>query len=98
MPFDRGVGCLPGYYRYSNVQAKDRLHQTEKPLQLIEDLLEIIPKGSLVLDPFMGSGTTAVACVRTGRNYIGFEIGKEYHAVAEKRVAEAVNELLEEVL
>ena len=98
MPFDRGVGCLPGYYRYSNVQAKDRLHQTEKPLQLIEDLLEIIPRGSLVLDPFMGSGTTAVACVRTGRNYIGFEIGKEYHAVAEKRVAEAVNELLEEVL
>lgn len=87
MPFDRGVGCLPGYYRYPNVASKDRQHQTEKPLQLIEDLLEIVPKGATVLDPFMGSGTTAVACVRTGRNYIGFELGKEYHEIALQRIA-----------
>lgn len=98
MPFDRGVGCLPGYYRYSNVQSKDRVHQTEKPLKLIEDLLEIIPKGATVLDPFMGSGTTAVACLRTGRNYIGFEIGDEYHEIAQRRIAEAVDALLEEVV
>lgn len=87
MPFDRGVGCLPGYYRYPNVASKDRQHQTEKPLQLIEDLLEIVPKGATVLDPFIGSGTTAVACVRTGRNYIGFELGKEYHEIALQRIA-----------
>ena len=92
MPFDRGVGCLPGYYRYSNVQSKDRTHQTEKPLQLIEDLLKIVPEGSIVLDPFMGSGTTAVACSRTGRNYIGFELSKEYHTVALNRVNEARRE------
>lgn len=94
MPFDRGVGCLPGYYRYPNVASKDRLHQTEKPLQLIEDLLEIVPKGTTVLDPFMGSGTTAVACMRTGRNYIGFEASKEYHAIAQQRIDEAVDEML----
>lgn len=87
MPFDRGVGCLPGYYKYNNVAAKNRLHQTEKPLQLIEDLLEIVPKGATVLDPFMGCGTTAVACVRTGRHYIGFELSKEYHATALERIA-----------
>lgn len=96
MPFDRGVGCLPGLYRYSNVQSKDRVHQTEKPLQLIEDLLEIVPKGSTVLDPFMGSGTTAVACMRTGRNFIGFELDKHYHAVALERTAEEADRLLEE--
>lgn len=96
MPFERGVGCLPGYYRYSNVQSKDRTHQTEKPLQLIMDLLEIVPQGSTVCDPFMGSGTTAVACIKTGRNYIGFELSKEYHAAAEERIADAVDEILNE--
>lgn len=94
MPFERGVGCLPGYYRYSNVQSKDRVHQTEKPLQLITDLLEIVPKGAIVLDPFMGSGTTAEACLRTGRSFIGFELSKEYHAVAMQRVENTVDELL----
>ena len=93
MPFDRDVGCLPGYYRYSNVQSKDRQHQTEKPLKLIEDLLEIVPKGTTVLDPFMGSGTTAVACLKTGRNYIGFELAKEYHAIAQQRIADTLKEL-----
>lgn len=96
MPFDRGVGCLPGLYKYSNVASKDRLHQTEKPLQLITDLLEIVPKGALVLDPFIGCGTTAVACLQTGRRYIGFELSKEYHAIAEKRVADALDALLTE--
>lgn len=87
MPFDRGVGCLPGYYRYSNVAAKDRQHQTEKPLQLIQDLMEIVPVGATVLDPFMGSGTTAVAAMKTGRNFIGFELSPEYHAIATARIA-----------
>lgn len=96
LPFDRGVGCLPGYYKYSNVQSKDRIHQTEKPLQLIMDLLEFTPAGGIVLDPFMGSGTTAEACIRTGRQYIGFELSPEYHAIAEARVAEAVDALLAE--
>ena len=94
MPFDRGIGCLPGYYRYANVAAKDRQHQTEKPVQLIKDLLEIVPAGSTVLDPFMGSGTTAVAAIETGRNYIGFELSPEYHAIAQQRIAETVDALL----
>lgn len=94
MPFERGVGCLPGFYQYPNVSAKDRTHQTEKPLQLIEDLLEIVPKGATVLDPFMGSGTTAVACLRTGRDFIGFELDKQYHATAQQRIANTIDELL----
>ena len=42
--------------------------------------------GGVVLDPFMGSGTTAVACIRTGRNYIGFELNTEYYEVCKKRI------------
>jgi site-specific DNA-methyltransferase (adenine-specific) len=92
LPFDRGVGCLPGYYKYSNVTAKDRQHQTEKPLSLIKDLLEITPENGIVLDPFMGSGTTAEACILTNRNYIGFELSKEYHAIATQRAEAATAE------
>ena len=45
--------------------------------------------GDLILDPFMGSGTTGVACMQTGRNFIGIEIDPKYYAIAEKRIAEA---------
>jgi len=45
--------------------------------------------GQIILDPFMGSGTTGVACVQTGRNFIGIEIDADYFAIAERRIAEA---------
>ena len=45
--------------------------------------------GDTILDPFMGSGTTGVACVQTGRNFIGIEIDPTYYAIAEKRIAQA---------
>ena len=45
--------------------------------------------GDLILDPFMGSGTTGVACVQTGRNFIGIEIDPTYYAIAEKRIHDA---------
>ena len=51
--------------------------------------LSFLPEGCTVLDPFMGSGTTGVACVQTGRNFIGIEIDPTYYAIAEKRIAEA---------
>lgn len=89
MPFDRGVGCLPGVFEFSNVASKDRQHQTEKPLQLIESLLDIVPPGSIVCDPFMGSGTTAEACINKGYHFIGFELSPQYHTGALERVAAA---------
>jgi site-specific DNA-methyltransferase (adenine-specific) len=51
-------------------------------------VLASCPRGGRVLDPFMGSGTTAVACARHGREFIGYEINADYHAIAERRVAE----------
>lgn len=62
-------------------------HLSVKPVNLISHLIKLFTKeGAVVLDPFMGSGTTAVACVDTKRKYIGFEINKEYIGIAEKRI------------
>jgi DNA modification methylase len=66
-----------------------RNHSAVFPLTLPKLCLEHFTKeNDLVLDPFMGSGTTAVACVEMKRNYIGFEINKDYIDVANKRIYE----------
>jgi len=67
---------------------KDYLHPTQKPLEMIESLiLNSSNEGDLVFDPFMGSGTTAAAAKRLNRNFIGFEISKEFCKIANDRVA-----------
>jgi site-specific DNA-methyltransferase (adenine-specific) len=67
-----------------------RYHPTQKPLALMKWIIENYTKeGDTILDPFMGSGTTGVACVQTGRNFIGIEIDPTYFAIAEKRIADA---------
>lgn len=68
-----------------------REHPTQKPVGVMKFSIEKarLPEGATVFDPFMGSGTTGVACVQTGRNFIGVEIDPTYFAIAEKRIAEA---------
>jgi len=62
-------------------------HPTQKPLKIIERIIKASsPKQGIVLDPFMGTGTTAVACIKLNRNYIGFEINTEYCKIIEKRI------------
>ncbi|MGY8523981.1 DNA-methyltransferase [Paracidovorax citrulli] len=62
-------------------------HPTQKPLEIVERMvLSSCPPGGLVLDPFTGSGTTAVACARHGRRFVGFEINPQYVEVARARV------------
>lgn len=69
-----------------------REHPTQKPLPLMMWCLEKYSKpGMTVLDPFMGSGTTCVACKKLGRNYIGIEKEPEYIKVAEKRLEKVNN-------
>ena len=64
-------------------------HPSQKPIKLICELIEeCSEKGDTVLDPFLGSGTTAVACERMGRNCVGIEISEEYCEIARKRVQE----------
>ena len=61
-------------------------HITVKPIQLIEHLIKIFSKkNSLVVDPFLGSGTTAIACKNTDRNCIGIEINPEYYEISRTR-------------
>ncbi len=68
----------------------DREHPTQKPVALYQYLIKTYTNdGDTVLDITMGSGTTGVACVQTGRNFIGIEIDPTYFAIAEKRIKEA---------
>lgn len=66
-------------------------HICAKPVALMASLISrFTSRGDTILDPFMGSGSTGVACVATGRNFIGIEIDPTYHAIAERRIAEAL--------
>jgi len=65
-------------------------HPTQKPIDLMERIVKTSSKeGGIILDPFMGSGTTAIACINTNRNYIGFELDPTYYAIAEERIEKA---------
>lgn len=61
-------------------------HPTVKPIGIMEWLARDIPKGATVLDPFMGSGTMGIACIKTGHSYIGTEIDPEYFPIADARI------------
>ena len=78
------------YVTPTNVKDKRKWgHPTIKPLNIVQNLItNSTQEGGVVLDPFMGSGTTAVACIRTGRKYIGFELNPEYYDVCRKRIIE----------
>lgn len=67
-------------------------HPTQKPELLIRKLLQV--GGDTIFDPFMGSGTTGVACVQLGRSFIGCEIDPGYFAIAEKRIEQAQLQML----
>jgi len=84
--FERATDrCLPGVYRHS-VDAAHKVHLTGKPVSLLRELLEVVKPDGLVLDPFLGGGTTAVACQETGRGCIGIELSEEYFEVARQRL------------
>lgn len=73
--------------RWPRVNPADLLHPNEKPVGLIKELIrQTTHEGDVVADLFMGSGTTAIACIETDRNYIGFELDKKYVDIARKRI------------
>jgi len=78
--------------RWTNfVNTKQTDHPTEKPVDLMKYCIELVSKeGETIFDPFMGSGSTGVAAIQTGRRFMGCEISAEYFAIAEKRVKSAV--------
>ena len=81
--------------RIANIIKADKtgntLHPTEKPLELIKLLItKSSNEDDIILDPFLGSGTTAVACKQLNRNYIGIELSEEYCEIARKRLEQDV--------
>jgi DNA modification methylase len=81
-----GVYCKRGPFPQSI--ARDRVHPAQKPVELLKWCMDQarVPEGATVLDPYMGSGTTGVACIRTGRKFIGIEIDAGHFATARKRL------------
>lgn len=77
-------------FEFSKVSSTQYIHPTQKPIDLLCEILNRSSDvGSVVLDCFMGSGSTGVACVNTGRKFIGMELDKGYFDVAVNRIAEA---------
>jgi hypothetical protein len=78
----------------NRIKQRRNIHPTCKPLALMEYLckLTMTPTGGAVLDPFMGSGTTGMACARLGRPFIGIEQNEEYFEIAKRRIAAAEKE------
>lgn len=75
---------------FQRVSAQKLVHPNEKPIPMLEYLLNKCSKmGGVILDPFMGSGSTGVACVNTGRSFIGIELDAEYFAIASERIRDA---------
>lgn len=75
---------------------KNRIHPTQKPVKLINRLINASSNvNDIILDPFMGSATTAVACTELERTYIGFEIDKDYYEKSLSRLSESKNNLFQ---
>jgi site-specific DNA-methyltransferase (adenine-specific) len=85
-------GRITDVWEFAKVSGNNLLHQNQKPIELIQQCIEKhSDEGAIVFDGFMGSGTTAVACVNTNRHYIGYELDAEYFDIACKRLDEVEN-------
>lgn len=82
-----GPVAFPGFFQ--SLAPRDREHITQKPLDVMRNLVAIVPASGVVLDPFAGSGTTGVAAVIEGRRFIGVELNDHYAQVAAQRLATA---------
>lgn len=80
---------LSSVLRYPTPNHKQREHLTQKPVDLLRYVMPLVEPGGVVLDPFMGSGTTGVAALAEGRSFIGVEMVDEYAEVARRRITEA---------
>lgn len=75
----------------SNGEKKAGKHPTQKPIALLEHFVKLLSnEGDLVVDPFMGSGSTGVVCKKLGRNFVGVEFDKEYYEIAQRRIEDCI--------
>lgn len=76
-------------YAHAQLANEGKHHPTQKPLPLMKWCLGFLPSADIIVDPFMGSGTTGVACQRLGRKFIGIEINPKFFDIACRRIEEA---------
>lgn len=92
-PIERGAGtggkCAAGVFRY-RVEIQEKQHTTQKPLELISDIMQTRGDWQTILDPFMGAGTTLRAAKDLGRRAIGIEIEERYCEIAANRLRQGV--------
>lgn len=86
---DCPVDCFD--YSHGQLATEGKLHPTQKPLPLMEWCLHKV-SGRTILDPFMGSGTTGVAAVRLGKQFVGIELEPKYFDIACRRIADATRQ------
>lgn len=107
--FRKGKGkCFPQSYDdaktyytapINHTDKKQFGHPTIKPLDITEKIIRNSSEaGQTILDPFMGSGTTGVACIHTNRNFIGVELDEQYFKIAQERIKQAQTEWLDNLL
>ena len=85
---DDFLDCTKSIWRFPAASAKKAGHPSPFPVELPRRLIELYSYiNDVILDPFMGSGTTAIAALETGRKYIGYEINQAYAETAEKKIA-----------
>ncbi len=91
-PYSKGKECIDGLRSPTGIisisgKSNSNVHPTQKPVALFEYLIKTYTnEGDLVLDNCVGSGTTAIACIRTNRNYVGIELEPKYVQVANQRI------------
>lgn len=90
LPVERDVGCLPGFFDHGSPVQRE--HITQKPEALMAEIVAITPAGTTVLDPFMGSGTTGVAAIKTGRKFVGVELTEQHFEICCRRLEDAARE------
>ena len=81
-----GEGSPQNVFRCATIPTAEREHMAQKPGAVMEWVLSATRRDATILDPFVGSGTTAVACIRTGRRFLGIEIDEGYFEIAKRRV------------
>lgn len=92
MEQDWSAPVLPGFFQANSPRERD--HITQKPIEVMRELVKIVPRGGVILDPFMGSGTTGVAALIEGRRFVGVELTPHFAEVAERRIRHAAGQAM----